>query len=42
MTEYIFFVKSAEHPKAIIHETSNALLGPYKKDEKFDEQDEHG
>lgn len=35
---YHFFVKSADHPKAVIHETSDALLGPYKRDEKFDEQ----
>lgn len=35
---YHFFVKSAEHPKAVIHESSNALLGPYKRDEKFDAQ----
>lgn len=35
---YHFFVKSAEHPKAVIHEYSNALLGPYKRDEKFDAQ----
>lgn len=35
---YHFFVKSAEHPKAVIHETSTSLFGPYKRDEKFDEQ----
>ena len=35
---YHFFVKSADTPKAVIHETSNDLFGPYKRDEAFDEQ----
>lgn len=35
---YHFFVKSADSPKAVIHETSNDLFGPYKRDEAFDEQ----
>ena len=35
---YHFFVKSADPPKAVIHETSNDLFGPYKRDEAFDEQ----
>ncbi len=35
---YHFFVKSADNPKAVIHETSNDLFGPYKRDEAFDEQ----
>ena len=35
---YHFFVKSAEHPKAVIHETSANLFGPYQRDEAFDVQ----
>ena len=35
---YHFFVKSADNPKAVIHETALSLWGPYKRDVKFDEQ----
>lgn len=35
---YHFFVKSADNPKAVIHETSKALFGPYIRDEEFDRQ----
>lgn len=35
---YHFFVKSADNPKAVIHETAPALLGPYVRDTDFDEQ----
>lgn len=35
---YHFFVKSAQNPKAVIHETSASLFGPYQRDERFDEQ----
>lgn len=35
---YHFFVKSAKKPKAVIHETSPSLLGPYTRDTAFDEQ----
>lgn len=35
---YHFFVKSAGNPLAVIHETSASLLGPYVRDEHFDEQ----
>lgn len=35
---YHFFVKSAKNPKAVIHETSSSLLGPYIRDTNFDEQ----
>ncbi len=35
---YHFFVKSVENPKAVIHETSRSLFGPYVRDETFDAQ----
>ena len=35
---YHFFVKSADNPKAVIHETSQSLYGPYERDIFFDEQ----
>lgn len=35
---YHFFVKSASNPKAVIHETSESLLGPYVRDKEFDMQ----
>lgn len=35
---YHFFVKSVENPKAVIHETSDSLLGSYTRDENFDRQ----
>lgn len=35
---YHFFVKSASNPKAVIHETSASLFGPYIRDEAFDTQ----
>ena len=35
---YHFFVKSADNPKAVIHETSQSLYGPYERDTLFDEQ----
>lgn len=35
---YHFFVKSASNPKAVIHETSTTLFGPYTRDRHFDEQ----
>lgn len=35
---YHFFVKSADNPKAVIHETSESLFGPYVRDTSFDEQ----
>lgn len=35
---YHLFVKSASNPKAVIHETSETLFGPYKRDKKFDIQ----
>lgn len=35
---YHFFVKSADNPKAVIHETSQSLNGPYARDTLFDEQ----
>ena len=35
---YHLFVKSADKPKAVIHETSHSLTGPYTRDKLFDEQ----
>lgn len=35
---YHFFVKSAGSPQAVIHSTASNLLGPYCRDESFDEQ----
>ena len=35
---YHLFVKSADNPKAVIHETSRTLNGPYTRDKHFDEQ----
>ena len=32
---YHFFVKSADHPKAVIHETSRSLFGTYERDREF-------
>ncbi len=35
---YHLFVKSADNPKAVIHEMSKSLLGPYRRDTDFDKQ----
>lgn len=35
---YHFFVKSSDNPKAVIHETSTCLYGPYARDTFFDNQ----
>lgn len=35
---YHFFVKSSDYPKAVIHMTSEKLMGPYVRDEAFDVQ----
>lgn len=37
-TTYHLFVKSADYPKAVIHETSQSLTGPYIRDTEFDHQ----
>lgn len=36
--QYHFFVKSVDNPKAVIHEMSSSLLGPYTRDYNFDLQ----